>query len=233
MRILSTISILLLTSAVALAQGVGDDVNVARTEAPELGNDTVMAQHEAYTTMPTHAYDTSGFAPSLFGQAATDSLHLPAMNLKGQVLPIGMYPLTWGGWYNWELHKGLNLNVGASVFAQFGKHAHHGVGFSQNISMMYAMPLTDKLSVAVGGYLNNTYWAHDSYRDAGLSAVLGYKFNEHWEAYLYGQKSITNNYRMSPYLYDLGGMGDRIGAAVKYNFNEHSSIQLSVEATNR
>ena len=125
------------------------------------------------------------------------------------------------------------MNVGASVFAQFGKHARHGAGFSQNISAMYAMPLTDKLSLAVGGYLNNVYWAHDSYRDAGVSAVLGYQFDEHWEAYLYAQKSLVDNnkfHRFTPYpLYDMGELRDRIGAAVKYNFSPNFSVQLSVE----
>ena len=58
---------------------------------------------------------------------------------------------------------------------------------------MYATPLNEKLSLARGGYLNNLYWQHNSMRDAGLSAVLGYQFDEHWEAYLYGQKSIVAN----------------------------------------
>ena len=84
-------------------------------------------------------------------------------------------------------------------------------------------------SMAVGGYFNNLYWNHNAYRSAGLSAVLGYQFNEHWEAYLYGQKSITEN-RFTPYpLYDLGNLGDRIGAAVRYNVNPSFSVEMSVE----
>ena len=178
--------------------------------------------------------DTQGFTSSKndFLYQHRDSLHLPPLTLNGYV-PIGMYPLSWGGWYWWDLHKGFNVNVGASVFAQFGKHARHGAGFSQNISAMYAMPLTDKLSLAVGGYFNNVYWAHDSYRDAGVSAVLGYQFNEHWEAYLYAQKSLIDNnkfHRFTPYpLYDMGELLDRSGAAVKYNFSPNFSVQLSVE----
>lgn len=163
----------------------------------------------------------------------TDSLHLPRLNMQGQVQPISMYPMSWAGWYDWQLHKGLNLNVGASVFAQFGKHARHGAGFSQNIAMMYAVPLSNKLSFAVGGYLNNTYWAHNSFRDAGISAVLGYKFDEHWEVYLYGQKSLTDNARLPYYIYDINNVGDRIGAAVKYNFNNNASIQISVEGVSQ
>ena len=68
---------------------------------------------------------------------AQDSLYLPLLNRFGQTRSIGIYPLWWGGWYDWQLHKGLNVNLGASVFAQFGKNAwHKGAGFqpSQTIS---------------------------------------------------------------------------------------------------
>ena len=161
---------------------------------------------------------------------AEDTLHLPTMNAQGQILPIGMYPYSyWNGFYNWELHRGLNVNIGASVFAFLGKNAPHGAGFTQNISAMYAMPLSNKLSFAMGGYLGNTSWSHDSYRDAGLTGVLGYRFNEHWEAYLYAQKSIVNT-RHIPYpLYTLNNIGDRIGATLKYNVNPNFSFQVSFE----
>lgn len=122
-----------------------------------------------------------------------DSLNLPSLNQYGQPETIGRYPLALCGWDSWSLHRGLNVQIGASVFAQFGKGAHSGAGFQQNIALMYAMPVTDRLSVAVGGYLNNINYAGGNWHDAGLSAVLGYRFNEHWEAYIYGQKSLSNN----------------------------------------
>ena len=161
-----------------------------------------------------------------------DSLHLPLLNSLGQVSSfnyLGIYPLHWGGWSNWQLHKGLNVSLGASVFAEFGKHARHGAGFTQEMALQYAMPLTDKLSLSLGGYLTNITWQHDNHRDAGLSAVLGYRFNEKWEAYIYGQKSLVQT-RFTPIsVYDYEHIGDRIGAAVKYNFSPSVSIQLSVE----
>ena len=180
--------------------------------------------------------------PSTFGKqkeaqrtelASQDSLHLPFLNRFGQTRTFGFYPLWWGGWYDWQLHKGLNVNLGASVFAQFGKNAwHKGAGFQQDISLMYAQPLTDKLSLAVGGYFNNISWAHDSWRDAGINAVLGYKFDDHWEAYLYAQKSLVNKAMPLP-LYDMSNIGDRLGAAVRYNFSPSFSIQVSVESRKR
>lgn len=178
---------------------------------------------------------TRGLRRRMLEREAADTLHLPQINSNGQVCPPLAYPMAWGGCGNWDLHPGLNMSVGASVFAQFGRGAHGGAGFGQNISLMYALPVNDHLSVAVGGYLNNVYWAHNSYRDAGLTAVVGYKFNDRWEAYIYGQKSLTNNYGgglygTAPYtLYDMRAIGDRIGAAVKYNVNSTMSIQVSFE----
>lgn len=156
-----------------------------------------------------------------------DSLYLPPLNSYGR-MRLCSYPGNRGGLYDWDLHEGLNVNLGMSVFATFGKHVN-GAGFGQSLSAMYAMPLTDKLSLAVGGYFNNMYWVHNSYHDAGFSAVLGYKFNEHWEGYLYAQKSITTP-RMPMPLYDINDIGDRIGAAVRYNVNQNVSIQVSVSA---
>ena len=178
---------------------------------------------------PTHIYTYDGYRGEPL--AANDSLHLPVLDGFGRTY-INMYPYSWYGMFNWQLHKGLNLNLGASVFASFGDSYWKGVGFTQSMAAMYAVPLTDKLSLAVGGYINNLFWARDTYHDAGLNAVLGYKFDEHWEGYIFGQKSLVNT-RMPLPLYDIGNIGDRIGAAIKYNFNSSFSIQVSVSAEKR
>lgn len=161
--------------------------------------------------------------------AQGDSLHLPTLTMQGQV-PLMSYPYdTWWGFDSWQLHRGLNMNLGASVFAAFGKGAPKGAGFGQDLSMMYAMPINNRLSIAVGGWVSNAYWANDRFTDAGLSAVLGYKFNDRWEAYVYGRKSLVN--KPVPYrFYTMQELGDRIGAAVKYNFSPSCSLQISVSA---
>ena len=104
-----------------------------------------------------------------------------------------------------------------------------------------------KLWIAGGGYFNNTFWGSDSYRDVGLYALLGYRFNEHWEAYVYGQLSINNNYNrymsypyygfygwptmgVMPMGYGMGAAGANVlGAGVKYHVNKNFSIGLNVE----
>lgn len=180
-------------------------------------------------------------APSHISQFPTsigpDSLHLLPLNTYGHVHPFSLSPYWFGRWNNWQLHRGLNVSLGASVSAQFGKHARSGVGFGQSISAMYAMPLSERASLAVGGYFNNLSWGRDNFREAGLSAVFGYQFDEHWEAYIYAQKSLTNNHQaplpLYSSMYSLGGLhngwGDRIGAAVRYNFNPSFSIEVSLE----
>ena len=158
------------------------------------------------------------------------TLHLPSLNNLGQMHYINRWPMSYSlaGYQNWDLHQGLNMSLGASVFAGFGKYAPSGAGFAQNVSGMYALPFNDKLSLAFGGYFLNADWGGRNLRDAGLNAVLGYKFNDHWEAYLYGQKSLMRPKVPWPY-FDPMEFGDRLGAALKYNFNPSFSIQLSVE----
>lgn len=208
---------------------------------------TAFAQKERKQNVRRTAENAVVEQPKLVDSIVVDTLHklvtpvvaveptidgamaLPSLTLNGQIEPLGYRPWFWAGWQRWDLHPGLNLSLGASVFAQFGKHARHGAGFMQNISAMYAQPLGKKFTVAAGGYLNNVFWGRDNYRNAGLQAIVGYRFNEHWEAYLYGQKSLVSN-RLMPYpLYDMQALGDRVGAAVKYNFNPSFSVQVSVE----
>lgn len=163
--------------------------------------------------------------------------------------PVSMMPFST---YGYGLHRGLNVSLDLSAFATFGKNLPHKGGFSQNINATYLAPLTKdgKLWIAGGGYFNNTFWGSDSYRDVGLYAILGYRFNEHWEAYVYGQLSVSNNYSRYGNLYrgypyygwgwpvtgvmPLGyGMGEAganvLGAGVKYNVNKNFSIGLNVE----
>lgn len=133
--------------------------------------------------------------------------------------PISSLSYSFEPIYGYGLHKGLNVSLGASAFATFGKNVPHKGGFSQNINATYLAPLSKdgKLWIAGGGYFNNTFWGSDNYRDVGLYAILGYKFNEHWEAYVYGQLSINNNYDnlyrryagygYGPYGYGRYGMG--------------------------
>ena len=197
---------------------------------------SVMAQETVQTTKEFGVNTGVGYTPNALNDSVivsplTDQLILPTLTEYGTMPTLRWRPFMWGGLHSWDVHEGLNMSLGMSVFSTFGSgNTYKGAGFGQNVALMYAKPLTDKLSIAVGGYVGNVTWAHNSYMDAGLSAVLGYRFDEHWSAYLYGQKSFMPENRMPYTLHDMSQLGDRIGAAVRYDFNPSFSIQINVEA---
>ena len=208
----------------------------AQETGTSLGSSSTTDRQERMATEPLTTEPmglTADVLPPVEVATAEDSLHLhlPMLNQWG-LMPRLMYsPIWWGGWNSWDLHEGLNVSMGASVFSTFGSgHSYHGAGFTQNVAALYARPLTDKLSFAVGGYFHRVSWAHDSWKDAGLTGLLSYRFNDHWEAYLYGQKSfIDKNVPRHPLLYDMAGFGDRIGATLRYNLNRMVSFEVNVE----
>lgn len=176
----------------------------------------------------------AAFCPALAAHAQHLQPLAPVPTFARPVLPDSAY--RYG-----SLHQGLNASLDLSVFAQFGKHARHGAGFSQRLSATWLQPLGRRAWLAVGGYVNHVNWSGDSYTTGGLYGELGYQFNEHWSAYLYGQKSLVDNgvgsygypygrgldYLGTPYLYN--DLGDRLGAAVRWTPNPSFSLQLSVE----
>lgn len=180
--------------------------------------------------------------------------NLPLVTDNGQVVtPQDAFHMPFGwGWNDWRLHRGLNVNVGASVFASFGGGHGHGAGFTQDVSLMYVTNLSPKLTLAVGGYLNSMQYSGDQYTTAGITALLGYRINEHWSAYAFAQKAFVSD-NVQPAFgrgfygahYGIGYMGsmgmgygwggydsrmmDRIGAGVRYEWGNHNSIEISVE----
>lgn len=89
-----------------------------------IGGSDMMPQNEIIGSAdgPTHVYLQDGDFG--VGMPQTDSLHLPAFDSFGRMY-VNMYPLDWCGAYNWDLHKGLNVNLGASVLPRSAKA--HGV----------------------------------------------------------------------------------------------------------
>lgn len=146
-----------------------------------------------------------------------------------------------------DLHRGLNASVDLSVMAAFGRHAPRGAGFAQRVNATYLSPLGKHGWLATGGYLQHLNWDGVNATSGGLYAELGYRFNDHWAVYVYGQKNLVNSglpgypayyangmgyYGMGPAFYGTpyyNNMGDKIGAAVRWTPNPTFSVQLSVE----
>ena len=188
--------------------------------------------------------------------------NLPLVDENGQAITNNdMYYPYWNygfGGDSWRLHKGLNVNLSASVFANLGHGYSHGAGFTQDVSLMYVTDLSPKAALAVGGYINNVTYRGSNYTTAGINALFNYRFNDNWSAYLFVQKAFNSgNFnpwvfgyggydgyvaRFSPMYYGLGyspyfgdgyGMAarkfmDRIGGGVTYQWGEHKQNSLSI-----
>ena len=174
---------------------------------------------------------------SLQLHAQTDSL----------TAPVSVVPQRWALPYYYGLHQGLNVSLSASVIAGFGKYAPKGAGFAQNLHATYLTSLSPKLSLMVGGYVNNLNWGGINTRNAGIYGELSYQFDEHWEAHVYGQKNLAGNTGFISGLYGgyglwpmglaggsplyggyLGGV-DRLGAGFRYNFDPSFSVEVNFE----
>lgn len=144
-------------------------------------------------------------------------------------------PFNWGN--IWDLHEGLNAQIGAGVMVGFGKYnPFKGTSFFTDVSMAYAKQLDSHWSVALGGTLshfkmwNKNEWAGD------LFGIANYKFDEHWSA------SIYASYNHMPHgigMYGLYAPFDmmyfnqnfaRIGGEVTYHFNNNCSISVGISS---
>ena len=74
---------------------------------------------------------------------------------KSNLSPLSGLDENKGLEYGYGLHKGLNVSLGASAFATFGKGLPHKGGFSQNINATYLAPLSKdgKLWIAGGAII--------------------------------------------------------------------------------
>lgn len=190
-------------------------------------------------------------------------MNLPPVTENGQVVTPAdeyYYPF-WGGWgYNrWRLHKGLNVNIGASAFVTSGNHNGTHGGFTQDVSLMYVTNLSKKATLAIGGYFNNMQYRGDNYTTAGMTALFGYQFDEHWSAYAFVQKAFASNNFSTPYYggyypyyggyynpaaywggyYGYSGafgygpwnnsMMDRLGGGVTYQWGDRGQNAISIQ----
>lgn len=240
------------TTALAQTSDTIDTINVEPIESPQVvGAREATPEEKEYAQM---------LAQERREQEQIDT-NLPAVNEHGQVQtqPEYYHPF-WGyGWLpSWRLHKGLNVNIGTSVSANWGGSHYLGTGFTQDVSLMYVTNLSPKATLAVGGYLSNTTWHGSNYTAAGINALFGYRFDEHWSAYAFVQKAFTSHnvhtvgtygYYGYPYMgyagfpyggiygssfYDgrFGGASrymDRIGAGLRYEWGKYNQNSIEIQ----
>lgn len=161
-----------------------------------------------------------------------DSLLLPPISTPDlPVQPFGMFGFTPFGCLPstaWQLHPGLNASVGMHVSVAAGKYAPRGAGFGQDATFLYALPVTDRLSVAAGIYAGNINWGFLHYRQAGFAALAAYRLNDRISIYAYGNKSFTPDNPLYGYPMQTW-TPDRLGGMVNFKLGEKSSISIGIE----
>ena len=125
--------------------------------------------------------------------------------------PMPMYVLK-------DPRQGLHFSLDMGVTASFGSSRYSGTGFFQRLSAMYETPLSDRISLSVGGFLQNMSWGGSSQQSAGVEARLNYMFSERLFGEIYYSKTVTPRYDI-----------DRIGASLEYHFSPSFSMGISVE----
>lgn len=142
----------------------------------------------------------------------------------------GITPLSYS-YAAWELHPGMNANIGMSLTFSPSSWMPSGVGFGQDIALLYATPLTSRLSVAGGVYASNLNWGRLNYRNVGLAAIAAYRLNDRISLYAYGNKSLTQQ-PTSPLYAPLPQFNaDRIGGMVNFKVGKSASIGIGFEGT--
>ncbi len=167
-------------------------------------------------------------------QLSADSLSVPLVSpiVQAGYYPFSMYgisPFSYQGFGTWELHKGFNASLGMSVTFSPSKYAPSGVGFGQDAAFLYAMPLSNRVSIAGGLYASNLDWGRYNCRTIGVAGIAAFKVNERISIYAYGNKSIMP--KRSPLYYPTIDFNpDRLGGLVNFKLGESSSISVGVEA---
>lgn len=188
----------------------------------------VMAAHPCLAQDDVNAVSTpDGRDTVSLGLPVLYGGYLPSLAADTAFYPRLYCPLPYymGGW---QLHSGLNAQLGTSVTVGFGKHAPKGVGIGTHAAFLYAAPLSPRLSVAAGISSQTLDWGGVKLRDAELMGVAAYKVNDFMNVYAYGAKSLLDDKRRRVYPYP-GFARDRLGGAVDFNIGGKVFIQFGVE----
>ncbi len=194
------------------------------------------AQTEVVTT-PIEG-DGEPFAPAVAAASAVSAD--TSLAVRPPVVPLlSISPdqrvtfATPGGW--WDVHDGFNANISAGVMCGFGhNNPYRGAAFFTSVEGLYAVPVTDRLTVAGGlGYTRYTGWGQ-SQGTLDIFGMANYRFNERLDATLFASHSFgpmgSRAGRYSPYIPTISSACTTVGAefGVRVNNIMRLSVGLSV-----
>lgn len=132
----------------------------------------------------------------------------------------------------WQLHSGLNAQLGMNVSVGFGKHSPRGVGIGSDATFLYAQPIGRRLAIAAGVGMHTLDWGGWRQHNASLLGVAAYRVNDFVNIYAFGEKSLVPGAQKSFRNYpDFAE--DRWGGAVDFKLGDHVFVQFGVSQSRR
>ena len=137
----------------------------------------------------------------------------------------------------WDLHQGLNAQVGAGVRVGWGRNnPWRGASFFTDIAAMYCMPLSKdgKWSAAVGGYFSNYRLWGRQVNSVGVCGLVDYRFNERVDLsgfVMHDFGVIGGHAAGSPLLPFLEQPRTTVGAQLGINVGEKARVEIGLSFT--
>ena len=157
------------------------------------------------------------------------------------------YPITedyvtsmpWTGWGmgGWDLHEGLNAQVGAGVRVGWGKNnPWRGASFFTDLAAMYCLPLSKdgRWSAAVGGYFSNYRLWGRQVNSVGICGLVNYRFNEKYDLsgfVMHDFGVIGGHAAGSPLMPFLEQPHTTVGAQLGINVSEKARVEIGLSIT--
>ena len=172
-----------------------------------------------------------------------DSLQTEDLDLEESMTPSSVpVAMPWMGGIGlipWNLHQGLNGQIGAGVNVGFGKHnPWKGASFFTNLAGLYVLPTSrnGRWTGAVGGYFSNFRMFGQQVNTMGVLGLADYQINNrmsvtgflmHDFGVLGGQKG------MFPPMLGWGNPSTTVGGEFNMRLGEKASMSIGISVTNQ
>lgn len=210
----------------------------------------IMASLMALTFIPTHIAAQEVADTASLTREADERLRMPLIRstqeAEGEELDPGftrtdsrVTGMPWMGYGlgGWDLHEGLNAQIGAGVRVGWGRNnPWRGASFFTDVAAMYCLPLSrdGRWSAAVGGYFSNYRLWGRQVNSVGLTGLVNYRFNERLDLsgfVMHDFGVIGGHADGAPLLPFLEQPHTTVGAQLGINMGEKARLEIGVSFT--
>lgn len=194
----------------------------------------------AFAIMPSQAQEIADSA-SITSEAESE-ICIPRIKSTQQELRTHDEHVTGMPWMGygiggWDLHEGLNAQVGAGVRVGWGRNnPWRGASFFTDLAAMYCMPLSKdgRWSAAVGGYFSNYRLWGRQVNSVGICGLVDYRFNEKIDlsGYVMHDFGVIGGHAAgSPIIPFLDQPHTTIGAQLGINMSDKARLEIGLSFT--